>query len=127
MTSSTLDQLQEGSRVFLDANIFIYHFTGASSECRRLLASCASGRIAGFTSVTALAEAGHRLLTIEAVAKGLVSPGNVVRKLRERPDIVKQLHAHPSQTDLVAGMGITILPLDVEILVIAGGLRRRDG
>jgi hypothetical protein len=68
MASSTLDQLAAGSRVFLDASIFIYHFTGSSLECRQLLEACESGLIEGFTSVTAVAEVAHRLMTIEAVA-----------------------------------------------------------
>jgi predicted nucleic acid-binding protein len=55
MASSTLDQLEAGSRVFIDASIFIYHFTGNSLECRQLLEACESGRIEGFTSVTAIA------------------------------------------------------------------------
>ena len=33
MTSSTLEGLPDHSSVFVDANIFIYHFTAASSWC----------------------------------------------------------------------------------------------
>ena len=55
MTSSTLDQIEEGSRVFIDATIFIYHFTGSFLQCRGLMEACESGRVDGFTSVTALA------------------------------------------------------------------------
>lgn len=91
MTFSTLDQIEAGSRVFVDASIFIYHFTGSSLKCRRLLEGCESDRFAGFTSVTAVAEVAHRLMMIEAVTKGLVSPGNVVRKLREKPSLVQTL------------------------------------
>jgi predicted nucleic acid-binding protein len=127
MTSSTLEQIEEGSRVFIDASIFIYHFTGTSQECRRLLEGCESGRFAGFTSVTALAEVAHRLMTIEAVAKGLVSPGNVVRKLREKPDIVRKLHVYQDQTELIPSMGIAILRLDFEVMTLAAEIRRRDG
>ena len=127
MTSSTLDEIEDGASVFIDANIFIYHFTATSLACRRLLESCEGGRLTGFTSVTALAEVGHRLMTLEAVAKGLVSSGNVVRKLRDKPEVIKQLHDYQDQLDQISGMGITIFPLDGEILTIANGLRRRDG
>ena len=30
----TLDDLPRATSIFIDANIFIYHFTGASGECR---------------------------------------------------------------------------------------------
>lgn len=127
MTISTLDQIEEGSRVFIDANILIYHFTGVSLECRRLLERCESGRVRGSTSILAVAEVGHRLMTIEAVAKGLVSPGNVVRKLREKPDVVRQLRIYQDQIDLIPAMGVALLRLDLEIMDLAAEIRRRTG
>jgi predicted nucleic acid-binding protein len=127
MASSTLDQIEAGSRVFIDASIFIYHFTGRSPECRRLLEGCESGRIEGFTSVTAVAEVAHRLMTIEAVAKGLVSPGKVVQKLREKPALVRELHLYQEQTELIPLMGIVVLSLDSGLMILAAELRRRHG
>lgn len=127
MASSTLDQIPDGQRVFIDASIFIYHFTGASQACQMFLESCERGRVAGFTSVTALAEVTHRLMTIEAVAKGLVSPGNVVRRLREKPAIVRELHTYQDQVELIPLMGIVVLDLDLEILSVAAGIRYRYG
>jgi uncharacterized protein len=127
MTSWTLDQIPDGQRVFIDASIFIYHFTGASPDCQNLLEDCERGRIAGFTSVAALAEVAHRLMTIEAVAKGLVSPGNVVRKLREKPEIVRELHTYQDQTERIPLMGVAVIELDLEILSFAAGIRQRHG
>ncbi len=40
MVSSTLDQVKSGTRVLIDAPIFIYHFTGTSAECRDFLCRC---------------------------------------------------------------------------------------
>lgn len=37
----TLAELQDGDSVFLDANIFIYHFGGQSHQCKGLLERCA--------------------------------------------------------------------------------------
>lgn len=127
MTFSTLDQLEAGSRVFIDASIFIYHFTGSSLKCRRLLEGCESARFAGFTSVTAVAEVAHRLMMIEAVTKGLVSPGNVVRKLRDKPSLVRELHVYQEQIELIPLMGIAIRDLDLEVMAFAAEIRRRHG
>jgi predicted nucleic acid-binding protein len=127
MGSSTLDQIPDGERVFIDATIFIYHFTGASQDCRKLLEDCERGRISGFTSATALTEVTHRLMMIEAVAKGLVSPGNVVRKLREKPAIVRELHVYQDQVELIPLMGIGVIDLDLEILSLAAGIRYLHG
>jgi predicted nucleic acid-binding protein len=66
-------------------------------------------------------------MTIEAVAKGFVSPGNVVRKLREKPEIVRELHAYQEQTERIPLMGIAIIELDLEILSFAARIRQRHG
>jgi predicted nucleic acid-binding protein len=116
--------VERGSRVFIDASIFIYHFTGTSPGCRRFLESCERGQVEGITSVTALAEVAHRLMMIEAVAKGLISPGNPARKLREKPAIVKELHVYLEQVELIPLMGIAVLSLDLETLGVAAALRR---
>lgn len=127
MASSTLEQVERGSRVFIDASIFIYHFTGTSPDCRRFLETCERGQVEGLTSVTALAEVAHRLMMIEAVAKGLISPGNPARKLREKPEIIKELHVYLEQIELIPLMGIAVLPLDLEALGVAAALRRHYG
>jgi predicted nucleic acid-binding protein len=55
-----LDDLPRATSIFIDANIFIYHFTGASGECTRFLARCEAGELAGVTSVSVLLEVLHR-------------------------------------------------------------------
>ena len=127
MASSALEEVEKGSRVFVDATIFIYHFTGASLDCRRFMESCERGSLTGFTSVIALAEVAHRLMMIEAVTKGLISPGNPARKLREKPAIVKELFVYQEQIELIPLMGITVLPLDLEIPRLATDLRHQYG
>lgn len=109
MGSSTLDRLPDGARVFIDANIFIYHFTGLSSSCRRLLERCELGAIRGLTSVTALAEVAHRLMLIEAVSRGLATPGGVVKQLRAHPERVRELQEYQRQTARVPLMGVDVL------------------
>jgi hypothetical protein len=53
MTSSTLDLVPAGHRVFVDSTIFIYHFTGASLACRVFLERCEREEVNAFTSVRA--------------------------------------------------------------------------
>lgn len=62
-----LNEIKDDETVFIDANIFIYHFTGASVECKEFLKDCARKRFKAFTSMTVLAEVCHRLMAIEAV------------------------------------------------------------
>jgi hypothetical protein len=66
--SKLLSEIPSGTRVFIDATIFIYHFTGVSPSCRSLLARCEAGQLQALTSAVAIAEVTHRLITIDAVA-----------------------------------------------------------
>lgn len=122
-----LPELPAGQTVFIDANIFIYHFTGLSPECSGFLERCERGELWGVTAVHILFEVLHRLMMIEAVAKGLVTPGNVAKKLRERPDVVRQLADYQAQTEAISEMGIEVLKLNSDVLKISHLYRRRDG
>jgi len=69
-----LDSIEPGSEVFIDANIFIYHFTGVSDESSNLLSRCEQGNLTGITSLNVLFEVLHCLMMVEAVRKKLVKP-----------------------------------------------------
>ncbi len=118
-----LRDIPPGERVFVDANTFVYHFTGVSGECTAFLRRCERGDVAGITGVHVLLELVHRLMMVEAVVKGLVSPGNVARKLREHPDLVQTLSQAEDQAEVVTRMGIGILPVDAGALSLSRGIR----
>jgi predicted nucleic acid-binding protein len=121
------DDLQAGDHVFLDANIFVYHFLGHSADCRQLLSRCHQGTLKGITASFIVAEVMHRLMTAEAVARQLVTSSQVVKKLRERPDIVQQLQT-PNQCVLqIKAMKIEITPLTVTILEASAAVRQQYG
>lgn len=122
-----LDGLPAGDPVFLDANIFIYHFTGVSPQCTALLARCEAGRVPGITGVHILAEVAHRLMAIEAVRKGLVTTGNVAAKLRAHPEIVRGLTDYQANLDTLLAIGIQVLSLDPDDLVASAAIRRTTG
>jgi predicted nucleic acid-binding protein len=123
----TFKAIEESAAVFIDSNVFIYHFTGASSQCTELLARCESGRLRGSTSALVLAEVCHRLMTIEAVQRNLVAPGNVVLKLAERPDLIRQLSTYETAVESIPSMEIEVSPL-TEALVMNGlRVQRRYG
>jgi len=107
----TLAEIEEGTAVFIDANVFVYHFTGASSECSALLMRCEANELRGVTSALVLGEVSHRLMMIEAIGRKLVSPGNVARKLARRPEIVRQLAVYEASVQAIPSMGIEIAPL----------------
>jgi predicted nucleic acid-binding protein len=123
----TLDRIPPATRIFLDSTIFLYHATGTSLQCRALLERCEAGDVAGVTSVVVMAEVAHRLMMIEAVAAGLVSGKDVVRKLRARPDLVRQLHVYHEQVECIPLMGVDVVALDFGTLLRSADIRRRYG
>lgn len=127
MRAKPLRKLPTGTRVFIDANIFIYHFTGVSQECREFLERCEHGEIFGVTGVLTLLEVLHRLMMIEAEAKKLITPGRLARKLKEQPEIVKHLKDYQTHAEAISEMGVEILPLEVESVVISKHYRRKYG
>jgi predicted nucleic acid-binding protein len=123
----TLDRVPASTRIFLDSTIFVYHATGASVQCRNLLERCEAGDLRGVTSVVVLAEVSHRLMIIEAVAAGVVSGKDVVKKLRKRPDLTRRLHVYQEQIERVPLMGVDIVPVGLGVLVRSADVRRQYG
>jgi predicted nucleic acid-binding protein len=122
-----LDGVRAGTRVLVDSTIFVYHFTGASLECRRFLERCERGEIKGLTSTLVLAEVAHRLMTLEALSRGLVTSPSVARKLREHPELVQQLHVYHEQLERIPLMGIDVVALGLPAVLRSGEYRRRSG
>ena len=73
MAIDRLSNLPNGADVFLDANVFIYSFSGRSNECRDLLHRCSVEEVFGITTLEVINEVSHRLMLTEAVASGVVT------------------------------------------------------
>lgn len=127
MTSLTLEDIPRGETVFIDANIFVYHFTGVSPSSTAFLKRCEARDLAGITSWPIVFEVLHRLMMIEAVSRGLVTPGNVVRKLREKPPVARQLSAYHRQARAIPAMGIAVLPVGGEVFEASHPCRQQHG
>jgi uncharacterized protein len=122
-----LADLRDGDRVFIDANIFIYHFGGRSRECKALLERCARRALLGYTSTPVLAEVRHRRMVAEAIATGFVTARTAVRKLGETPEIVKQLTQYQDDVRKIPQMRLTIFPLTLDIVQASAEVWKSEG
>lgn len=107
--------LPDGSHIFIDANIFIYHFSGPTQftdRCAHLLQRIEDTQLSGFTSTLVLAETLHRLMIIEAVGTLQIEPKTAIRHLKDRPSDVKKLLRHLTAHQTIQAIGIQILPLE---------------
>lgn len=122
-----LTEVPEGETVFIDANVFIYHFTGASLECKEFLKDCAKQRVSAFTATTVLIEVCHRLMAIEAVKLALVKPHQPSSYLQKNPNLVKKLSAYYTQITNILSWNIQIVPPLADILIKSQIFRQRFG
>lgn len=120
-------QLKHSDGIFIDANIFIYNFGGQSLQCKEFLLRCAKQELWGYTSTAILAEVLHRLMIAEAIEKRLVSPKNPMKKLKESPQLIKQLISYNENVRKIGEMNITILELTHFILEKSAAIRQKEG
>lgn len=122
-----LTDIPEQAVVFIDANIFIYHFVGASLECKKFLSRCAQKEISGVTSSTVLAEVCHRLMIIEALKFGKIRPQKPLAQLQKKPHIVKGLAEYFIQVTNILSWKIQILSPSEDIVMRSQIFRRQFG
>jgi predicted nucleic acid-binding protein len=127
MAGSNLDAVAPGVRLFIDSSVMLYVFSGASSECRRLLERCEDRSVSGVTSVLVLVDVCHRLMAMEAVSKGLIRPAGAGRALRNHPEIVRRLTVYREHLERIPVWGIDVLPLDTGLLMRAADVRAASG
>ncbi len=121
------DDLRQGEKIFIDANIFVYHFGEGSGECKHLLARCGREEIIGHTSTAILAEVLHRLMIVEAVKKGHIIQKNPVRRLKEHPEIIRKLSDYIDDVTKISQMNIKILTLTPKHIKISANIRQTEG
>lgn len=123
-----LQDIANDTRVFVDSNIFIYHFSNFeifADSCLSFLQKVEDGKISGYTSTIVLAEVLHRLMVIEASKKFDIQPKNVVKYLKANPDKVSSLADHPKSLDSIENIGITILPVTAHDLRVSTEFKKQ--
>ncbi len=86
-----LDEISSQTKVFIDSNIFIYHFLDVSESCTNFLERVERGYIDAYTSNTVLSEVMHRLMVAEVVEKYDVKPKGAIRFIKDNPEIIRTL------------------------------------
>jgi predicted nucleic acid-binding protein len=122
-----LDDVPQGERIYVDANIFICHFSRVSTECRSFLARCESRHLEAFTGTHVLLEIAHRLMILEALHKGLISGGQPARKLKEKPEVIKGLSDYNLAVRQIPRMGVRVRAVTPGIIKESETVRLRYG
>ena len=121
--------LPSGTHIFIDANIFIYHFTQAplTAACTAFLQRVEAGDLHGVTSVVVLAEVAHRLMILEAIRTLGFPSRTAVKKLKEDPTLVSQLSHYKVATARIPSFNVTVEPVTFAHLQTAQELSSLHG
>lgn len=111
--------IPDGSSVFLDANVLVYHFTAHfqyGTACTDLLQRVGSRHIAAFLSSHVLSDVAHRLMTIEAMTVLGWPQTSLAARLRKHHDQIPKLTLYRQAIASIKGFGIQILPVTETIV-----------
>jgi predicted nucleic acid-binding protein len=126
----TFVALAAGDAVFVDANIFVYHFAPDPvfrASCGQLLQRIENQEINGFTSTAILSEVAHRLMTIEARTVFGWSSGKVAFRLKQNPSAIQCLSGFRKSIEQIVQSRIRVLSIPPSFVVTAAGLSQQTG
>ncbi|HMF17935.1 MAG TPA: PIN domain-containing protein [Gemmataceae bacterium] len=110
----TFADIPNGAAVFIDANIFVYHFLPhpvLGPACTDLLDQIEHKQLIGFTSAGVLSDLAHRLMTLEAnQLKGWALTG-IANRLKRHPPEIQQLNGYRLAQNEIAAIGVQILSI----------------
>ncbi len=119
-----------GEAVFVDANVFVYHFQPHSiygRACSELLERIERTELQGITSVHVLAELAHRLMALEAFAEYGWPYTGIAQRLKRHPAKVRRLKRFRQAIEEIPAFGIQILPLQAQIIASGAAVSQETG
>jgi predicted nucleic acid-binding protein len=126
----TFARLAYGAAVFLDANIFVYHFGPHATfapVCTDLLERINRQELQGFTCARVLSDVAHRLMTLEACAVLKRSFPGIGSYLKKHPAAVQQLSRFRQAILDIPGFGVRLLPTPTPVVETATALSIEHG
>jgi predicted nucleic acid-binding protein len=126
----TFAHLPSGAAVFLDANIFVYHFgphAAFGPACTDLLERISRQELQGFTCARVLSDVAHRLMTLEASAiLNRAFPG-IGGYLKKHPAAIQRLSRFRQAVLDIPGFGVQLLPTPPPAVEAATALSLQHG
>ena len=120
-----LEEIPSRTKIFVDSNIFIYHFLGSSESCTDFLERAETEDIDAHTSTIVLAEVMHRLMVAEVIEKYDVEPRGAIRFLKENPEVIPTLEKCENAMEKIPQFGVKVLLVTVEAIFQSRELRRQ--
>jgi len=125
-----LNETTLNTKIFIDANIFVYHFSAGSifnKSCTDFLAEVEAKKFQGFTSTAIVQEAIHRLMMVEASSVLDTEVKNLPKYLKLHPDVVKELKKHLIVPGKISSLNIEIVQITPKLIEESQELKTEYG
>lgn len=119
--------LPAGARCLIDANILIYHLGMKAGSVQSSSAASPAERSKPTVTTTVMAEVLHRQMLIEAVTKGLVTPGKALNKLKENPAIISSLADYITEIEKLLRLPLKVVEVTSADITRSHALRQTHG
>lgn len=120
--------MADNAEVFIDSNIFIYHFSNLekfADGCFHFFKRIEEAKIIGCTSTLVIAEVLHRLMIIEASKKFSFLPKDVIKHLKSNPDKITLLTNHLESVIYIEKLGISVITVSFEDIKLGSQFKRK--
>ena len=116
--------IQDGTSVFVDTNIFHYHFQNESRTCTAFLDRIKRGDVEAYVNAQVLSDLLHKLMLSESFEKKCYtakkpnqdSLKNYLRNLHNNPSEISKLTDYQQQFESILSIGVRILPINKTLL-----------
>lgn len=122
--------LPSGAPVFVDANIFTYHFQPHpifGPTCSGLLERIERQDLRGLTSSHVLTEVAHRLMTLEAYMEFGWPFAGIAQRLKQHPAQVQRLLRFRRAIEEVPRYGIEVLSVPPQLVEMGVAVSQETG
>jgi len=126
-----LDEIESGSAVFIDSNIFLYVTLAHPKyrySCKRFLERVDEGDLHGLTSVLVCNEVVHRLMIAEVVEKLNIEPKSAVDYIKKNYTVIGELKKAWNALEAINQIeNLKIVEIDRQTLMEAVNFSKKYG
>ena len=127
----TFAHIPANAAVFIDSNIFVYHFTPDprfGPVCQKLFERITKFQeFPAYTSTHVLSEVAHQLMALEAHTLFGWPLAGITRRLNAHPAEVQKLTRFRQAIDDIPRLGVEVLPVDRHLMPLAASLSQLHG
>ena len=113
--------------VLIDSNILIYHLGGLSTDCKGVLSRIQNGEIKAYVTTIIIAETLHKRMIAEAIAKGLISSGQPLKKLKANPTVISSLADYITDIENLLKLPLNVIEVTLADVTAGHALRQSYG